>query len=119
MTFNSALRPILSVLSSTDQHDVFNITNSFLLAIQASLRNIDSEDALVNPIVFRAVFDIFKPVAQRVKDRYGRDYSVENFYSILQNVIEPISKSKFSKPGTSYKDLAARLSRNLTDDFFL
>jgi len=119
VTFNSAVRPILSVLSSADQDDVFNITNSFLLSVQASLRNIESENTLVNSIVFRAIFDIFKPAAQRVKDRYGRNYSVENFYNVLQNVIEPIPKTKYAKPGGSYKDLSARLTRNLTDDFSL
>ena len=119
VTFNSAVRPILSVISSADKDEVFNVTNSFLLAIQTCLRNIQCEDSLVNPIVFRAFFDIFKLAAQRVKDRYGRIYSVDNFYDVLKNVIEPISKSKYTKPGNSFKDLSSKLAKNLTEDFSL
>ena len=119
VTFNGAFKPILSVLSSADKDEVFLITNSFLLAVQFHLRDLDCEEALVNPTVFRAIFDIFKQVAQRVKDRFGRNYSPENFSEVLSSVIPSIPRSKFLKPGNSYKELSGRLAKLITDDFTL
>ena len=119
VTFNSAFKPILSVLSSADKNEVFKTTNSFLLAVQAHLRVIDCESALVNPIVFRAIFDVFKQVAQRVKDRNGRDYSPDNFFDVLSTVIPAVPKTKFLKPGNSYKELSTKFAKSLTDDFTL
>jgi DGQHR domain-containing protein len=117
VTFNGAFKPILSVLSSAEKEDVFRITNAFLLAVQAHLRQAECEATLVNPIVFRAIFDVFKQVAQRVKDRFGRDYSPDNFFDVLANVIPAVPKAKFLKPGNSYKELSGRLAKSLTDDF--
>lgn len=119
VTFNSAFKPILAVLASADKDEVFRITNAFLLAVQAHLRSSDCERALVNPIVFRAIFDVFKQVAQRVKDRFGRDYSADNFFEVLNSVIPTIPRTKFLKPGNSYKELSGRLIKSLTDDFTL
>jgi DGQHR domain-containing protein len=119
VTFNAAFKPILSVLSSTDKLEVFKITNAFLLAVQAHLRMIDCEDSLVNPIVFRAIFDVFKQVAQRVKDRYGRDYSSDNFFDVLTSVIPAVQRAKFLKPGNSYKELSGKFAKSLADDFQL
>ncbi|WP_314444117.1 DGQHR domain-containing protein [Massilia timonae] len=119
VTFNAAFKPILSVLSSADKDEVYRITNSFLLAVQAHLRQSEAEEALINPIVFRAVFDIFKQVAQRVKDRFGRDYSPDNFFEVLVSVIPSVPRARYLKPGNSYKDLSGKLAKSLTDDFTL
>lgn len=75
--------------------------------------------ALLGSVVFRAVSSFFPIAASKLKDKYGADYSVDNFYSAMEGMFSRIKPAKFNSPGTSYKAIAEYLENNIKSEFTL
>jgi DGQHR domain-containing protein len=105
-TFNSAVKPLLELFEGKDSREFFDLLNAYLIAFKTGLDEMEVGDYLTNNIVFRALVCFFPQAAAKVKDRYGSDYSVDNFYDVLRPVFEATKPSRISSPGSSYKALA-------------
>lgn len=44
---------------------------------------------------------LFPTAAARVSDRYGEEYTIENFYEVLKPVFNRMRKADLSRPGGS------------------
>jgi DGQHR domain-containing protein len=113
VTFNSAVRPLLSRFKDTDDDRVFELTSAYLSAVRQHLSDRDLEDALTNPTVFRALFELFPRAAQRVADIHQGDYATEHFFNVLQAVFSHLPKKYLDAPGNSYKALGEKLIARL------
>jgi DGQHR domain-containing protein len=109
VTFNAAVKPQLQRFSDLDEDRVVEIIGNYLTAILQHLSARDLESTIVNPTVFRAFFELFPRVAQRVSDLYSGSYKVENFYEVLEPVFARLQSKNFSQPGTSFKQLGDKL----------
>lgn len=101
VTFNQAVKPILPLFSERETDEVFEILNSYLWAVAAELEKKTDQFLLSKPVVFRAFMGFFRSVAQRLVDRYGSDYSTENFTSVISPVFQNMRITKIERPGTS------------------
>lgn len=118
VTFNAAMRYIYRVLSSRSPSEIFEIVTAYLTVVQDGLASLDGDDEkLTQSAVFRAFVAFFVPVASRVKDRFGPDYSIENFDHVLTPVFERIKSSKLS--GNSQTKILEYLEANLKSEFTL
>ncbi|MHU68811.1 hypothetical protein D9K24_24085, partial [Escherichia coli] len=79
----------------------------------------DLIDQVANVTVFKSIFSIFPEVASRIKDRYGPDYTTDNYMEIMSPMFSKINNQRIKKPGTSYKTLANYLSSCMKSDFTL
>lgn len=111
VTFNQAVKPLLPLFSEREADDVFKILNSFLLAVSAEIEKKTDEYLLARPVIFRAFMGFFRPVAQRLVDRYGSNYTAENFSTVISPVFQNMRVSKLERAGTS----SAALRDYLTD----
>lgn len=103
-TFNGALSIIYSLIEGKDYLDSYEILNNYLIAFtEAVLKPIESQNIIVNPIVFRATISFLQYSARRVKDKFGAAYSIDNFYDTLNGM--RINKAKLNNPGKSYQAL--------------
>jgi DGQHR domain-containing protein len=118
VTFNQAVKPVLPLFSEREADEVFKILNSYLWAVTSELEKKTDQYLLSKPVVFRALIGFFRAVAQRLVDRYGSDYSTDNFVSVISPVFQNMRITKFERPGTSsaaLRDyLVDRLSAKLT-----
>ncbi len=119
VTFNNSIKPLLNVFRGKDSEEIFSILNSYFLAFRAGLEEIDCEDSLLGSVVFRAVSSFFPFAASKLKDRYGADYTVDNFYSAMEGMFSRIKPAKFNNPGTSYKAITDYLESNIKSEFTL
>lgn len=119
VTFYSALKPLIPILSDRDLYEAYETYNNYLLAIKHHLAIQQNERTLINPTIFKTFSALFKSVAQRVKDRHGRKYTADNFSGVLKSVFDQAKKSHFQSPGNSFRDLAKQFSKYLSDDFSL
>lgn len=113
VTFNSALKPLLSRFKDADEDRVSDLISGYLTAVrqQLSLRDIDS--SMTNPTVFRALFELFPRAAQRVADLHQEDYGSQNFYAVLEPVFSHLPSRTLTRPGNSYKNLGDKLVSRL------
>lgn len=120
VTFNAAATPIAQIFGDRDTTEVYNILNSYLKAfIYGYFKKNDLTEQVANITVFKSIFSIFPEVASRIKDRFGPDYSLDNYMEIMSPMYSKINIQKIKKPGTSYKTLASYLSSCIKSDFTL
>ncbi|MCU0712119.1 MAG: DGQHR domain-containing protein [Pirellula sp.] len=113
VTFNAAVKPHLQRFSELDEDRVGDIIGNYLSAVRQHLSARDLDATLVNPTVFRAIFDLFPRVAQRVSDLNSSNYLVENFHAVLEPVFARLQAKVLTHPGTSFKQLGDKLVSRL------
>jgi DGQHR domain-containing protein len=119
VTFNSAMKPLTGLFKESSPDIVYQAVSAYLSAFQIGAEQIGAESKITNATMFRAVLGLFREVAQRVKDRYGSDYSADNFYQVLEPMFSRLPKSAMSSPGRSQRDLQAVFTKALKVDFTL
>lgn len=119
VTFNSALKPVVAIFAEPDADGVYKAVNSYLHAVKKGLSKLKVERTVSEPVVFKAFMALFRDVAQKSRDRFGRKFSAENFLDVLSPVFSRLPAKQFSSPGSSYKDLYALMQAQLGKDFLI
>lgn len=119
VTFNAGLKQLLNVFADADPETIYAALSSFLSAFITGAKKIKAPDIITKPTVFRAVMMLFPEVAQRVKDKYGKAYTRENFDEILTPMFQQIKGGILRQPSNSQRDLYKSLSEGLKTSFVL
>lgn len=119
VTFNSSFKPLLSLFRGKSADEIYSILNSYFLAFRSGLRDIECEETMLSSIVFKAICGFFPIAASKLKDRYGADYTVDNFHNSMSGMFSRIKPAKFLKPGGSYKSIIEYLEANIKSEFTL
>ncbi len=119
VTFNTALKRLVPIFGEFETSEIYEALAAYLGAFISAANDIDAPEVITKPQVFRAVMLLFTEVGQRVKDKYGKAYEVENFSEILQPMFARVKASALKKPGAGYKELHEYLSRTLKTSFTL
>lgn len=119
VTFNAATKAVLSVFAASSSSLIYPALKSYVSAFAKGLIRIDARDALINPIVFRAIFELFPDVAQRVVDRHGLPFREEAFSEVLTGLFTRIKPQKFKTIPRSHKVLAEDLSTAFKGGFLI
>lgn len=117
VTFNAAVKPILNVFTSRNTEAIYPSVKVYIQSFKLSLRNAGAEAQLTNPIVFRALMEVFPEVAQRVTDRHGSSFKQEYFESVVGPMVTKIKPARFTKPPRSHKELSVDLAKALKAGF--
>lgn len=110
VTFNAAIKPLLSRLSGYTGQELYRILVNYVTAFAAGLSELKQKLAIANPTVFRAIMLLFSEVATRVRDRFGKAYTVDNFAEVLAPFFERVSSATFKSPGSSHVALHDRFT---------
>ncbi len=119
VTFNQAVRPNLTLFSGRDADEIYDILNAYFLALRAEVEKKSDEFILNKPVVFRAFMGLFKYVAQRMVDKFGSNYTAENFQEIVSPIFANMQIRKLEKPGTSWAKLEDYLEKRLASKLTL
>lgn len=101
VTFNQSVKPLLPLFPDREGVEIFDILNSYLVALDIEIQKKTDQPVITKPVVFRAFLSFFKPVAQRVVDRFGQNYTPANFSEVVAPVFQNLRSSKLTSPGTS------------------
>jgi DGQHR domain-containing protein len=119
VTFNAAMKPLIGVFSSSDRDVIYEAVRGYLSAFISGAVAEDLELNITNSTVFRGIMLLFPDVAQRVKDRFGAEYTDDHFYEILEPMFGRLRSNAFASPGNSIKDFHQVLAKALKEDFKL
>lgn len=119
VTFNAALKPIFAAFDGSPSDRAFEVLSSYVEAWLSGLRNRDQEEKITNPTLFRAVMLLFPAVAEKVSDRYGEEFSADNFVEVLRPVISRTKKAQLENPGNSPSELYDVFRKQLESGFSL
>ena len=119
VTFNYAVKPLLPLFSSRSEEEIYEILNAYLTAVTAEINKKTTVPLLAKPVVFRAFLALFRPIVQRLVDKYGQVYSAENFQSVLTPVFSNLPIAKVEKPGSSWTALRDYLEKRVVSKLTL
>lgn len=119
VTFNGAIKPLLQSLGSLTAAESHNAISAYLSAVADGFSRHKAMSSLTRPTAFKAIMRLFPDVAVRVKDRYGSDYTKDNFADVLAPAFNRTVSSKLVNPGNSVQALYEHLKRCLEAGFQL
>jgi DGQHR domain len=117
VTFNNAMKPLVPIFLDKDNETIYEALAAYLQTFIYGLKAINLDKKVTNPFVFRAMLHVFPGVAQRVKDRHGPFYTVDNYSDIMQPMFPKIKASLVNSPGRSHKALSEHFSKAFKTDF--
>lgn len=118
VTFNAALKSIYPALTSKTPSEIQVILSEYLASVRDQItRSGGDSDLLMNNVTFRALVAFFIQVARRVKDRFGPEYTVENFDVVLTPLFDNIQIARLS--GTSQAKILDYLEKHFKNEFQL
>ncbi|WP_080663280.1 DGQHR domain-containing protein [Pseudomonas viridiflava] len=119
VTFYAAVKPVLTAFATNSASLIYPALKSYIKVFYSGLSSIGAKSSMVNPVVFRAIFEIFPEIAQRVMDRHGASFKEEAFNDIMINMFSRIKPALIIKPPRSHKELAMDLSKALKSGFII
>ena len=118
VTFNAALKPLVSIFTTSSTEESFLALSAYLTAIIDGGKGLKISEQITKPQVFRAVMALFVEVAQKVQDRHGKDYSVSNFSEAMKPMFGRLKKSLWDNT-SSYLALHEQMVHALKTSFTL
>jgi DGQHR domain-containing protein len=118
VTFNAALKPLVSIFTTSSTEESFLDLSDYLTAIIDGGKGLKISEQITKPQVFRAVMALFVEVAQKVQDRHGKDYSVSNFSEAMKPMFGRLKKSLWDNT-SSYLALHEQMVHALKTSFTL
>ncbi len=118
VTFNAALRPLISAFVGKEPEDIYSALRGFVTAFKSGADNRGAVGAIVKPVVFRAMMQLFPQVAQRVKDKNAA-YSVNSFAEALAPMFSRLKAKSLAQPPLSPNSLFIEMSDALRTSFTL
>lgn len=113
VTFNAGFKPLITTFQDKDIAEIYGATRAYIDAFVFGMNSLGIEDGITKPVVFRAAMLLFNEVGQRVKDKYGSNYSVENFYEVLKPMFDKSSASWFTGSKITITGLHKKLTKEL------
>jgi DGQHR domain-containing protein len=119
VTFNSALKSIDGAFVDAEAIDVYRVLNTYLQACVNGLAIHGVADNIVNPALFKALILLFANVAERVADRHGGKYTLQNFEEVLGPFFRRLKKNDLPRPSTGHLALYESYRKTLSAGFSL
>jgi len=110
VTFNAALKPHLKLFGEASSEQIYEPLAAYFGAFmrQNSARNTGID--ITNPTAFRALSNVFPEVSQRVQDKHGREYVIEHFEVIFEEMLNNVKSSTLKNAGNNAGNYAKALS---------
>jgi DGQHR domain-containing protein len=119
VTFNTALKPLIPAFASSDSSEIYGAVSAYLAAFINGADGLKVSGIITKPAVFKGVTLLFPEVAQRVKDKYGKKYTIETFTDVLEPMFGRLKTSTLKNASTSHRDVYQELSGVLRTSFTL
>jgi DGQHR domain-containing protein len=117
VTFNNAMKPLVPVFVDKENQAIYEALSAYLHTFMFGLKALKLDKKITNPFVFRAILTVFPGVAQRVKDRHGPIYTVDNYSDVMEPMFPKIKTSLVNSPGRSHKALSEHFNKAFKIDF--
>ncbi|TKV40595.1 hypothetical protein A0U87_24035 [Sphingobium sp. MP9-4] len=117
VTFNHGVRPLLNLVSSLQTVEIYKILSGYIRSVIAAAQLQGKSISIVDPTTFRGIMLTFPAVAQRLQQLFGKEYSDQNFFEVVNPMFERASSAKIGKSGNSPKVLSQIFEEALKPKF--
>ena len=117
VTFNASLKAVFHTFGNSDAQRIYDVLRNYLQVWLTVLRtSAGSAKMITSPTLFRAILLVFPFVAGRVADRFGSQFSVQNFEEILRP-LQKLRKADLQRAGASHLDISEGFRKKLESGF--
>jgi DGQHR domain-containing protein len=117
VTFKVALNSIWRTVSDSDAETLYSVLRSYLAVWAAQFRKVGAPSTIANSTMFRAIILLFPLVAERVSDRYGSDFSVDNFDDVMRPFFLRLKRSHLTSTASGPVALFEEFKKALQSGF--
>ncbi len=117
VTFYTALKPLLPVFKDSGSEQAYKVLADYVRAFRAGCEQHKAMSAITNPVVLRAIMQLFPEVGLRVKNA-GKTYSTDQFVEALSPIFKK-RPTELIRPPRSPRILFENLSKSLRQTFTL
>lgn len=117
VTFNLAFKTVMPVFNTPAAPTVFAVTNAYIAAFVDALAQLDLDDRITSPTIFRAVMDTFPEVARISAAQHGKSFTKAKFSTVISPIVQGLTVGKFEKNAKTVKDLSAMFAKSIAKDF--
>ena len=103
VTFNAAVKPLLSLFSDPSPTKIYSILSAYLSSVHRQIRTSKIPVNITDPVAFRGILAVFPDVAQRVSDIHGKDFTEEHFDNVCSDMFRNVKASTLRAAGNSVK----------------
>ncbi len=108
---------LFNSFGNSDAQRIYEVLRSYLQVwVNVLHTGVGSGKMITNPTLFRAIMLVFPFVAGRVADRFGLQFTVQNFEEILKP-LQKLRKSDVQRPGATHLALSDGFRRRLESGF--
>jgi DGQHR domain-containing protein len=101
VTFRAAVKPVLVLFGEANSEDIYKVLSAFMTAFLAETSERKLDIDITAPIAFRAIVSVFPDIAQRVRDKFGTNYSADNFATIISDMLKNVKQSSVKNVANS------------------
>ncbi len=113
VTFNNGIKPLLKLFTEGSKDEIYHMLAAFFGGFIGESANRKTGLDIANPTVFKGMCLSLPQIIQRVRDKYGKDYTTENFADIFSEMFGNIRVSALKTPNLSPSAFAAQISTAL------
>ena len=106
VTFNVAVKPILNIFGEASSSEIYRVLAAYLTAFIGQAGEKKLEVDITKPVVFRAFLMIFPDIAQRVSDKFDKNYTADRFAKIISEMLKNVKPSSVKNIGNSVTSYA-------------
>ncbi|MEH6661954.1 MAG: DGQHR domain-containing protein [Parasphingorhabdus sp.] len=101
VTFNNGLKPLLKLFADGSADEIYHMLAAFFGGFIHENNNRKAELDITSPTVFKGMCLSLPEVVQRVRDKFGKEYTVENFSDIFSEMFNNVRIGSLKEPGIS------------------
>jgi hypothetical protein len=117
VTFNGALKPVLDTFTGATADYVYQVLAAYFRSCLGGLRQNDLGELITNPTMFKSLVILFPTIAEKVADRHGPLFTLDNFDEIMSPMFERVRRSDLANPGKSPSSLVETFKKGLRTGF--
>ena len=113
VTFNNGIKPLLKLFAEGSKEEIYHMLSAFFSGFLRVSNERASGLDIADAVVFKGICLSLPEIVQRVRDKYGKEYSTENFADIFSEMFGNVRLSSLKSPGLSPTAFAAQISMAL------
>lgn len=106
VTFNAAVKPLLKLFGEASTQKIYTLLAAYFGAMIRQLRARSLDMEVSNTSTFRGLVLVFPDIVGRVQDKFGQDYKIEHFETVIEEMLDNVKQSSIKSAGKNGTKLA-------------
>lgn len=106
VTFNAAVKPLLKLFGDASTQKIYELLAAYFGALIRQLRAHSLDMNVADTSAFKGLIQVFPDIVGRVQDKFGQDYKIDHFETVIEKMLDNIKQSSIKAAGKNSTKIA-------------